>query len=201
MVVSFLSLFLFTFVIISMEDKELMKQCQSGNLAIFWELYDRYVDRIYKFIYLKTSSREIAEDITSEVFFKAMNSIGSFRIAQEETSFKSWIYTIANNKVIDFYRTQKQVSDIEDCYDLWIHSDFSWDIDNKDTVNKVLAFLDTLKADQKEIILLRIWEDLSYKEISEITWKSLDNCKQIVSRNLKNIQANFIVILLIILLF
>ena len=184
-----------------MEDKELVIQCQSGNLSVFWELYDRYIDRIYKFIYLKTSSREIAEDITSEVFYKAMNSIGSFRSKEETASFKSWIYTIANNKVIDFYRTKKQVSDIEECYNLWTHKDFSWDVDNKDKVNKVLDFLETLKVDQKEVILLRIWEDLSYKEISEITGKSLDNCKKIVSRNLKNIQANFILILLIILIF
>lgn len=184
-----------------MEDKELVIQCQSGNLSMFWELYDRYIDRIYKFIYIKTSSREIAEDIASEVFYKAMNSIGSFRSAEEGTSFKSWIYTIANNKVIDFYRTQKQVSDIEDCYDLWIHNDFSWDVDNKDKIDKVLAFIETLKVDQKEVVLLRVWEDLSYKEISEITGKSLDNCKKIVSRSLKNIQANFILILLIILIF
>jgi len=184
-----------------MEDKDLVIQCQAGNLSMFWELYDRYIDKIYKFVYLKTSSRDTAEDITSEVFYKAMNSIQSFRSHEEGTSFKSWIYTIANNKVIDFYRTQKSVADIEDCYDLWIQEDFASDVDNHDKIEKILAFLGTLKADQKEVILLRIWEDLSYKEISEITWKSLDNCKKIVSRGLKNIQANFILILLIILIF
>jgi RNA polymerase sigma-70 factor (ECF subfamily) len=129
-----------------------------------------------------------------------MNSINSFK-SQEWASFKSWIYTIANNKVIDFYRTQKTSTDIEECFDLWIHHDFADDVDNKDKLNKILEFLDTLKADQKEVIVLRIWEDLSYKEISEITWKTLDNCKKIVSRNLKTIQANFILLLFIILLF
>lgn len=183
-----------------MEDKELVIQCQSGNLWVFSELYDRYIDKIYKFVYIKTSNQDIAEDITSEVFYKAMNSIDSFK-SQEWSSFKSWIYTIANNKVIDFYRTQKTETDIEDCFDLWIHSDFAHDVDNKDKLQKILEFLDTLKADQKEVIMLRIWEDLSYKEISEITWKTLDNCKKIVSRNLKTIQANFILLLFIILLF
>jgi RNA polymerase sigma-70 factor (ECF subfamily) len=62
-----------------MEDKELVIQCQSGNLGVFSELYDRYIDKIYKFVYLKTSNQEIAEDITSEVFYKAMNSINSFK--------------------------------------------------------------------------------------------------------------------------
>jgi RNA polymerase sigma-70 factor (ECF subfamily) len=130
-----------------------------------------------------------------------MNSINTFRSNEEWSSFKSWIYTIANNKVIDFYRTQKTETDIEECFDLWIHDDFANDVDNKDKLQKILEFLDTLKPDQKEVIMLRIWEDLSYKEISEITWKTLDNCKKIVSRSLKNIQANFILLLFIILLF
>lgn len=184
-----------------MEDKELVIQCQSGNLRVFSELYDRYIDKIYKFVYIKTSNQETAEDITSDVFYKAMNSINTFKSNEESSSFKSWIYTIANNKVIDFYRTQKTETDIEECFDLWIHHNFADNVDNKDQLNKVLEFLDTLKSDQKEVIMLRIWEDLSYKEIADITWKSLDNCKKIVSRSLKNIQANFILLLLIILLF
>ena len=183
-----------------MEDKELVIQCQSGNLWVFSELYDRYIDKIYKFVYIKTSNQEIAEDITSDVFYKAMNSIHSFDI-KEWSSFKSWIYTIANNKVIDFYRTQKTTLDIEECFDLSIKNDFADDVDNKDKLDKIVEFLDTLKPDQKEIIMLRIWEDLSYKEISQITWKTLDNCKKIVSRWLKTIQANFILLLFIILLF
>jgi RNA polymerase sigma-70 factor (ECF subfamily) len=184
-----------------MEDKELVIQCQEWNLGMFWELYDRYIDRIYKFIYLKTSNQEVAEDISSEVFYKAMSSISWFKSHEEDSSFKAWIYTIANNKVIDFYRTQKNETDIEDWFNLWTHHNFSEEVDNKDKINKIKVFLDTLKADQKEIVILRIWEDLSYKEISEITWKSLDSCKKIVSRSLKNIQANFILFLLIILLF
>ena len=101
-----------------MEDRELIIQCQSGELSKFGELYDRYIDRIYKFIYLKTSDREIAEDITSDVFMKAMNSLSSLEVDKKDLNFKSWLYTIANNKVIDFYRTKKQSSDIEECYDL-----------------------------------------------------------------------------------
>lgn len=183
-----------------MEDKQIVLACQSWDLSRFWELYDKYINKIYKFIYLKTSSQEIAEDITSEVFMKAMNSLSKFDTEKQNYSFQSWIYTIAQNKVIDFYRTNKQTSDIQDYYDLWEYKDFAWDIDNKDKLNEVMKFLDTLKPEQKEIMILRIWEDLSYKEISEITWKSQDNCKKIVSRNLKNIAANFVIFLFILFL-
>jgi RNA polymerase sigma-70 factor (ECF subfamily) len=66
-----------------MEDKELVIQCQSGHLGVFSELYDRYIDKIYKFVYIKTSNQETAEDITSDVFYKAMNSINTFRSNEE----------------------------------------------------------------------------------------------------------------------
>lgn len=183
-----------------MEDKQIVLACQSGDLARFWELYDRYINKIYKFIYLKTSNQEVAEDITSDVFMKAMNSIANFDTQKSNYSFQSWIYTIAQNKVIDYYRTNKQTTDIEECFDLSEHNDFWWDVDNKDKLQEVMNFLDTLKPEQKEILILRIWEDLSYKEIAEITWKSEDNCKKIVSRNLKNIAANFIIFLFILFL-
>ena len=198
--VFFLSLFYFLFVILSMEDKQIVLACQSWDLAKFWELYDKYINKIYKFIYLKTSSQQTAEDITSEVFIKAMNSIWNFDTQKDNFSFQSWIYTIAQNKVIDFYRTNKQTADIEECYDLGQYTDFASKVDNNDKLNEVKEYLNTLKSEQKEIIILRIWEDLSYKEIAEITWKTEDNCKKIVSRNLKNISANFIIFLFILFL-
>lgn len=195
-----MSLFYFIFVRLSMEDKQIVLACQSWDLGKFGDLYDKYINKIYKFIYLKTSNQDVAEDITSEVFMKAMNSVSKFDTQKSNFSFQSWIYTIAQNKVIDYYRTNKQTADIEDCFDLWEYKDFSWDIDNKDKLKEVMDFLDTLKPEQKEILILRIWEDLSYKEISEITGKSEDNCKKIVSRNLKNIAANFVIFLFILFL-
>ncbi|MCP4523762.1 MAG: RNA polymerase sigma factor [Candidatus Gracilibacteria bacterium] len=184
-----------------MEDREIVAECQTGDFGQFGELYDRYIDKIYKFIYLKTSNKQVAEDLTSDVFYKVLNSLSQFDVNRVETSFKSWLYTIANNKIIDFYRTKKEHFDIEMCFDLSSHSDVLGDIDNKDKLQKIIEFLDTLKPDQKEIIILRIWEDLSYKEISEITGKTLDNCKKIVSRGLINIKENFLLLLIFIFLF
>jgi RNA polymerase sigma factor (sigma-70 family) len=74
------------------------------------------------------------------------------------------------------------------------------DIDNKDKLAAVVELLNTFNKTHREIIMLRIWEDLSYKEISEITGSSVDNCKKIVSRGLKTIQANFVLLLLFIIL-
>ncbi|NCO32140.1 sigma-70 family RNA polymerase sigma factor [bacterium] len=74
-------------------------------------MYDKYVDKIYNFVYYKTTNKEVAEDIVSDVFISALNNINSFRI-QEGSSVKSWLYKIAYNKIIDFYRTNKEFEEI-----------------------------------------------------------------------------------------
>lgn len=194
-----LSLFLFFFVLEIMEDIKVIEKCQEGQLDYFWKIYDKYIDKIYKFVYLKTTNREVAEDIVSDVFISALNNISKFKL-EETSSVKSWLYRIANNKVIDFYRTNKETWDIWDYLDMSIKNDFAEDVDNKEKLKEVFGYLDTIKKEHKEIVLYRIWEDLSYKEISEITWKSVDNCKKIVSRTLKTISSNFVLLLLILIL-
>jgi RNA polymerase sigma factor (sigma-70 family) len=182
-----------------MEDLKLMEKCLNGQLDFFWKIYNRYIDRIYKFVYLKTTNREIAEDIVSDVFISALTNIKSFRL-EEGSSVKSWLYRIANNKVIDFYRTNKQTAEVWDYLEMSTFEDFWEQIDNKDKLKEVFSYLGTIKKEHREIVLYRIWEDLSYKEISEITWKSVDNCKKIVSRTLKSISANFVLLILILVL-
>jgi len=194
--VTFLSPIFINIVIEYMNELKLIKSCQEWDLDSFSELYDIYIDKIYKFIYLKTSDKQVAEDITSEVFYKCLNSIDKFDLEKENTSFKTWIYTIANNKVIDFYRTQKKSVDIDEIFDIWVDENQLNKIDSKDKIHEIKEFLSTLKPDHSEVVLLRIWEDLSYKEISAITGKTLDNCKKIVSRTLKDINAKFVFVLL-----
>ena len=182
-----------------MNDLEIMQKCLNWDLNYFWELYERYVDKIYKFVYFKVLEKEVSEDIVSDVFVSALNKIDNFKI-DENSSVSAWLYRIAHNKVIDYYKTNKQTENIEDCLDLWIQTDFAQNVDNKDKLKEVFEYVKTLKKEHKEVFLYRIWEDLSYKEIAEITWISTDNCKQIVSRTLKTIWANFTFFLFLLLI-
>lgn len=182
-----------------MEDLKIIEKCLDWNLSYFWKIYERYLDKIYRFVYLKTSNKEVAEDIVSDVFMSALNNINSFNI-DEKSSVSCWLYRIANNKVIDYYRTNKETWDIWDYLDMCINFDISKNIDDKDKLKEVFYYIKDLKKEYRDIFIYRIWEDLSYKEISEITWMSIDNCKKIVSRTLKSISANFILILLILII-
>lgn len=190
-----MSPFFLFLVFIIMEDLKIVEQCILWNLDSFSILYDRYIDKIYKFIFLKVSNREISEDITQDVFFSAIKNIEKFKI-NENSSFKSWIYTIANNKVIDFYKTNKNLQNVWEYLDIYENIDFQENIDNKDKLKEVFEYLHKFKKEHREVFILRIWDDLSYKEISEITWLKEDNCKKIVSRILKNINSNLVILLL-----
>jgi len=181
-----------------MDEIEYIKHVQNWDKKFFWHLYDLYIDKIYSFIYLKTYDKEIAEDLTSEVFFKALDKINQYKY-KKWARFSSWLYKIAYNRVVDFYKWKKEELSLDSIFELSVENDIAKEIDNKDKVKEVYDFINSLKQEHKEIIIMRLWDNLSYKEISEITWKSVDNCKKIFSRNLKVINENIILSILILL--
>lgn len=182
-----------------MSEREIIAFCQKWDLKKFWELYEMYFEQIYKFIYLKTYDKSLAEDVCSETFFKALNKINTFK-NNDESNFKAWLYRIAYNLVLDNFKIKNRVVSLDEIIELWYSDDFTKDIDNKSKLKEVFNYLDTLKPKQKEILIMRLWDDLSYKEIAEITGESVDNCKKIVSRTLSKIPNENIFILILMLL-
>lgn len=182
-----------------MSEQEIIHLCQKWNLQNFSQLYEKYIDEIYKFIYLKTYDKELSEDITSQTFLKALDKINSFK-NDENSNFRAWLYRIAYNLVIDNYKSKKEYLNIEEIIENWYVNDFWQELDNKEKLKEVLKYFNTLKDKQKEILIMRLWDDLSYKEISEITWESVDNCKKIVSRALQKIPESSLSLLFLLLL-
>lgn len=163
---------------------------RDGDLEVFGELYERFVRKIYDFLYYKTFDREVAEDLTQETFMKALKKIDSFH-GTSESEFKSWLYTIAHHTAIDRFRTESETTSLDGHGEIRANAEDPGEhIDRTGKLAEVLGYLDTLPREHRDIIMMRIWDDLSYKEISEITGKSVDNCKKIVSRGLAQIQAN-----------
>ncbi len=179
-------------------EQEIIKKAQGWDSEAFGEIYDKYIDKIYSFIYLKTYDKQIAEDLTSEVFFKLLNNISKYK-QQSWAQFSSWLYKIAYNRVVDYYKSKKQELSIESILELGDENNMTDEIYNKDKVKEVYDFINTLKPEHKQIIIMRLWDNLSYKEISQITWKSIDNCKKIFSRNCKKINENITLSILILL--
>lgn len=168
------------------DEKEIVADCQKGNVDDFGFLYDKYVRKIYRYIYYKTQHKETAEDLTSQTFMKALEKISGF--SGERSSFSTWLYAIARNNVIDFYRTNKNNLDIDDVWDLSDKTDIARDMDTRSKLQNVEKYLKELKSEHREIVILRVWEEMSYKEIAEITGKSEASCKMMFFRVIKDLK-------------
>jgi RNA polymerase sigma-70 factor, ECF subfamily len=178
-----------------LNESELISRVQSGEAEYFGELYESYARRIFVFIYYKTHHRETAEDLTSKTFMKALEKISTFD--SDKGSFNSWIYQIARNLVCDHYRSLKFTKDIEDVWDLSSSEDIARDIGNKDQLEEVRVGLQKLSPSQREIIILRVWEGLSYAEIAEAVGKSEAACKMDFGRGVKSLKKEILLLLLV----
>lgn len=180
-------------------ERNLVVGCQNGDSEKFGELYDAYIRKIYDFIYYKTHHKETAEDLTSTVFLKAFEKIKSFDCAKG--TFSSWLYQIARNSVIDHYRTKRATIDIADVWDLAGQIDIERDLDVSQKLEKIEKYIRALRPEQREIIMLRVWQEMSYKEIAEILGKSEAGCKMAFSRAIGELRSKMPLSLLVYFLF
>jgi RNA polymerase sigma factor (sigma-70 family) len=156
-------------------DIQLIKLYREGNLAAIEELVRRYKDRIYTSIFFLVKDKYLAEDIFQDVFFKIIDTINGGRY-NEEGKFLGWAMRIAHNLCVDHFRRVKRsptirTTDGQDVFE-WIHITEEGP-DKKMMRNqshdRVRRMLDLLPEEQKEVIVLRHYGNLSFKEIADLT--------------------------------
>lgn len=175
-----------------------LAKIRNGQLDAFSALYDMSYDRVYGFIYHRTGDHEKTEDIVSDTYMKALRRINGFR-GTSEWEFFSWIYRIAYTTLVDTTRSTRTTEELDD--DLGYTKDFGHEIDTDSKIAEVTTFLQTLTERERTLLTMRIWDGLSYAQISEITGESVANAKKIVSRTLAKITANITYIFIFSLLF
>ncbi len=168
-------------------EHDLIDQCQHGDASAFAALYESYAEKIYAFVYYRTLHRETAEDLVSEIFLKALEKIRTF--STEKGSFSSWLYRIARNTVIDHYRTRKVEGDVESVPGLSSREDIERDADVRQRLQGVEAGLRGLKPRQRELLVMRLWDGLSHREIADITGLTEANAKMTFSRALHQLRT------------
>jgi RNA polymerase sigma-70 factor (ECF subfamily) len=170
-----------------MDEQALIIASQAGDRQAFGELYDRHIRHIYGFIFLKTRHKETAEDLTSETFLKALAHIGSVDPARP---IAPWLYTIAKNVVRDHYRAKASIpqANIEDIWDLAGPEDTAGEAEQTLRARHLADYLHKLGSRERDILMMRVWQELSYEEIAVIIGASPAAAKVSYSRTLKKLR-------------
>ena len=168
----------------------LVQRAQDGDATSFAELYERFYDKIYRYVRFKTGSSPDAEDITEEVFLRMLESIKSFK--WKGHPFSSWLFRIAHNLVVDYFRRndRKQVQPLDDA--AMVSDAFSSDLDHRLDVKllmqQVNVAMKNLTDLQKEIITLRFVGELSVRETAEAVGKKENAVKALQHAGIKNLR-------------
>jgi RNA polymerase sigma-70 factor (ECF subfamily) len=165
---------------IQLPDALLVKKYVEGDENALNVLINRHQSKIFGFIYSKISDRDISNDIFQDVFIKVIKTLKS-KSYNEEGKFLPWVMRIAHNLIIDHFRKNKKMPmfrETEEFSIFSIMSDDSLTIENKIIREQVeidlKKLIEGLPADQKEVLMMRMYQDMSFKEISEITGVSIN---------------------------
>lgn len=152
-----------------MDDYQLIKEIKNGNVRAFEDLLLKYHKAICRFIYNMVKDNEVTKDISQEVFVSAYNNIYKFR---EDGKFSIWLYKIAKNKVIDYYRKTNNTAIISDEIFSIIPSKeetVEEKIEFKERKKSIEKYIDSLSLINRKILYLKYYnEELTFKDISII---------------------------------
>lgn len=149
--------------------------------SAFGELYDRHFLQIYRFVYSRVREQAAAEDVTSEVFMKALRSIGRYR--DTGRPFTAWLYQIATNAVNDRYRALKHTDDIDEQVGIAAPGPGLEEAAlQADEVRRIWSLVETLPPQQRTAMVLKFQEDLKIEDIAVAMGKTPGAVKLLVHR-------------------
>ena len=168
-------------ILFSMTDEQLVAAYAQGNNNAFDVLMSRHKESLFGYILYISRNRELAEDIFQETFIKAITTIKQGKYV-ESGKFKAWITRIAHNLVFDYFRREKREKTLyndEYEYDLFNHPSFSEDniettMVKSQIIKDVRHLVELLPDAQKEVLKMRYYKDMSFKDIAERTGVSIN---------------------------
>ncbi|MBU1105186.1 MAG: sigma-70 family RNA polymerase sigma factor [Candidatus Riflebacteria bacterium] len=164
-------------------DEQLVARILRGEKKLFDVLFDRYIERLLRYVVLFLKSDEEARDLTQEIFIKVFRSLDQYKFMGK---FERWLFVIARRTLIDQYRKKKLKTFSFDSMDM----DESAIPVQEESPDKAPELLQGLPVRDREILQLRFMENMSYEEISEITGMTQGSLRNVVCRWIRRIQED-----------
>ena len=165
---------------VQIPDALLVKNYIAGDENALSILINRHQSKIYGFIYSKLSDRDISDDIFQDTFIKVIKTLKS-NSYNEEGKFLPWVMRISHNLIIDHFRRTKKMPMNRETEEFSIFSIMSDNVPNIESKlitaqveNDLRKLIEELPSEQKEVLMMRMYQDLSFKEISEMTGVSIN---------------------------
>jgi RNA polymerase sigma-70 factor (ECF subfamily) len=167
------------------EERRLIQEAKAGSAAAFGQIYDRYFDRIYRFVLVRVSDQQTAEDLTSLTFLKAWDGLDGYE--QRSFPFGAWLFRIARNAIIDHFRTRKKHLPLTEPERLppnqVLHVD-EW-AETRLEAAEVLQAMTKLTEDQQDVLHMKLVENMSTKEVAQILGKKQGAIRALQMRGLR----------------
>lgn len=173
------------------DEQELITRVKA-NKEVFLEIYDSHFRRIYNYVFYRMYNQIDTEDVTAQVFLSALENID--RYEHRNIPIIVWLYKIASNAVMDFYRKKGQTVEWKETTSDLKDNESSPEIVyiKKSEKEQLRQHLQQLPAMQQQAVVLRYLHNLSYKEISEIMDKTEGAIKQLLHRGLNNLRERMV---------
>jgi RNA polymerase sigma-70 factor (ECF subfamily) len=168
--------------------KFMVKMAKKGNRRGMEEIYEIFAEPIFRYIFLRIGSREEAEDLTSRVFLKVFRRIKMYK--ESEVPFSAWIFRIAHNELVDYFRTKKPpFQSLDEVYDEPVSSYYEPEIKllEEELQKRIVQALMQLTPEQREAVVLRYLEGFSIREIGEVMGKGESAIRSLLSRALRRL--------------
>lgn len=168
-------------------EKKIVEEAKQDP-ARFAEIYDQYVEQIYRYVMRRVNDQDVAEDLVSQTFYDALSHLKSFQF--RGFPFSSWLYKIAHNNVLKWYRVNSRVQkvDLEDMVEIRSDENVEEIVDELNQREHINVLLNKIDYEDREIIRLKYFEEVSNIEISQIMGITPNNVGVKLYRALKKLK-------------
>ena len=174
----------------SLNDAMLVQLAKEDSEA-FGELYERYVTKIYNYIYYRVGDQEEAEDLTARTFFRALRKIGSYE--ERGLPFSAWLYRIAHNLVANWHRSQSRRKSVQLDELITASSDVSSPgamVEKREAKEVLLEVISELPEDRQQLLILKFVERMPNAKIGQVMGRSESSIKSLYHRTLKTLRSD-----------